>query len=63
MAVASRWGTVSSPSGMSDGHLRDSSLFDIDRRGADLFAQTGYFANLLEVKNLSWLIAIDTDAR
>jgi hypothetical protein len=44
---------MSGPTSVSNGNLRNKSLFNIDGGGSNFLAKTGDFANFLEVENLS----------
>ena len=62
VAVDLARGTVGGPSRVCDGDLADGRFFDVERRLCDLLAETSDLANLLEVDDRPWLIAVNAEA-
>lgn len=61
VTITFRRGTMSRPSCMRDRDLGDGGLFEIEVGSSNLLAETGHFANLLEVLDGSGFIAVNNE--
>lgn len=61
MAIPFGRGTVSSPSSVRDTDLGDELLGLVHFRCFDLLLESNYFANLLEVDDLAWLVTVNAE--
>jgi hypothetical protein len=62
VAVALRGSTVGCPAGVGDGNLRHKDFLDVDGAPRDLLPQASNLSNFLEVDDLAWLVAINTES-
>ena len=62
MAIHLAWGTMSSPTGVSDGDLLEEDFCLVDGRCLDEFSETGNLSYVLEADDRVWCIAINANA-